>query len=222
MPNGKYAPPLIGLDNKRVYEAMLTGRSKCRCSPTSTNARRQGPSSATSMPCTSDPPMAVWRSAASDPKEVWAWIVGLGGLVCCHLDRSQGGESQMSDDTSHGQPSTEVAIVDEERYPVPDPGLEEHLPRLTDVDENAADRATRQVATFFGLPILCIGFVVVYFAVPGDAVDWSTASQQQKPPPRPDVRPCTAFPRHGRCAVGPEADGRRGNDRLPAQRSIQR
>jgi ubiquinol-cytochrome c reductase cytochrome c subunit len=24
-PNGKYAPPLIGLDNKRIYEAMLTG-----------------------------------------------------------------------------------------------------------------------------------------------------------------------------------------------------
>jgi ubiquinol-cytochrome c reductase iron-sulfur subunit len=44
------------------------------------------------------------------------------------------------------------------------------LPRLTDVDEKAADRATRQVATFFGLvPILSIGFVVVYFAVPGDA-----------------------------------------------------
>ncbi|HET6758966.1 MAG TPA: ubiquinol-cytochrome C reductase, partial [Propionibacteriaceae bacterium] len=76
----------------------------------------------------------------------------------------------MSDDTSHGQPGTEVATVDEERYPVPDPGLEEHLPRLTDVDEKAADRATRQVATFFGLvPIFSIGFVVVYFAVPGDA-----------------------------------------------------
>ena len=41
------------------------------------------------------------------------------------------------------------------RYPVPDPGHPEHLPRLTDVDETAADRATRQVATFFGLvPLL--------------------------------------------------------------------
>ena len=47
--------------------------------------------------------------------------------------------------------------------------MEEHLPRLTDVDEKAADRATRQVATFFGLvPMLAIGFVVVYFAVPKD------------------------------------------------------
>jgi len=86
------------------------------------------------------------------------------------VDRSQGGESQVSEDTTHGRPGTEVATVGEERYPVPDPGLEPHLPRLTDVDEKAADRATRQVATFFGLvPVLSIGFAVVYFAVPGDA-----------------------------------------------------
>ena len=76
----------------------------------------------------------------------------------------------MSEDTAHRPPGTEIATVDEERYPVPDPGLEPHLPRLTDVDEKAADRATRQVATFFGLvPVLSIGFAVVYFAVPGDA-----------------------------------------------------
>ena len=76
----------------------------------------------------------------------------------------------MSEDTAHGQPGSEVATVDEDRYPVPDPGLEPHLPRLTDVDERAADRATRQVATLFGLvPVLAIGFVVVYFAVPGDS-----------------------------------------------------
>ena len=67
---------------------------------------------------------------------------------------------------SHGHELTEV---DEARYPVPDPGHPEHLPRLTDVDPKAADRATRQVATLFGLvPVLAIGFAVVYFAVPGD------------------------------------------------------
>ena len=60
-------------------------------------------------------------------------------------------------------------LVDDPRYPIPNPGHEEHLPRLTDVDEKAADRATRQVATFFGLvPLLSIGFVVVYFAMPGN------------------------------------------------------
>ncbi len=61
-------------------------------------------------------------------------------------------------------------VRDVERYPVPDPGLPEHLPRLTDVDEKAFDRATRQVATMFGLvPVLAILFVVIYFAVPRDA-----------------------------------------------------
>ncbi|GAA1437422.1 Rieske 2Fe-2S domain-containing protein [Microlunatus lacustris] len=61
-------------------------------------------------------------------------------------------------------------VRDDERYPVPDPGLPEHLPRLTDVDEKAADRATRQVATMFGLvPVLAILFVVIYFAVPREA-----------------------------------------------------
>ncbi|MBA3530102.1 MAG: Rieske 2Fe-2S domain-containing protein [Propionibacteriaceae bacterium] len=56
---------------------------------------------------------------------------------------------------------------DTARFPVADPGIEPHIPRLTDIDEKAADRATRQVATMFGLvPLLAIGFVVIYFAVP--------------------------------------------------------
>jgi ubiquinol-cytochrome c reductase iron-sulfur subunit len=64
----------------------------------------------------------------------------------------------------------ELATTDDPRYPVPDPGEPEHLPRLTDVDEAAADRATRQVATMFGLvPILALIFVVSYFAIPKDA-----------------------------------------------------
>jgi ubiquinol-cytochrome c reductase iron-sulfur subunit len=64
----------------------------------------------------------------------------------------------------------ELATTDDARYPVPDPGEPEHLPRLTDVDEAAADRATRQVATMFGLvPILALIFVVSYFAIPKTA-----------------------------------------------------
>jgi ubiquinol-cytochrome c reductase iron-sulfur subunit len=59
---------------------------------------------------------------------------------------------------------------DVERYPVPDPGLPEHLPRLSDVDEKAADRAARQVATMFALvPVMAIAFVVIYYAVPREA-----------------------------------------------------
>jgi len=80
----------------------------------------------------------------------------------------------MSSDTGHGAPHPtegyggELAVPNvDSSLPVADPGLEEHQPRLTDVDEQAARRATRQVATMFGLvPILCIAFVVVYFAVP--------------------------------------------------------
>ncbi|GAA5016476.1 ubiquinol-cytochrome c reductase iron-sulfur subunit [Actinopolymorpha pittospori] len=54
--------------------------------------------------------------------------------------------------------------------PVPDPGLPVHDPRITDVDERAAKRAERQVATMFGLATLfLIAFVVVYIAVPKDA-----------------------------------------------------
>ncbi len=65
------------------------------------------------------------------------------------------------------QHAAELDTVRDPRYPVPDPGMEEHLPRLTDVDEKANDRATRQVATMFGIvPVLAIGFVVIYFAVP--------------------------------------------------------
>ena len=74
-----------------------------------------------------------------------------------------GDHSIVSDHTA------EITKLDEVHYPVPDPGHPEHLPRLTDVDVKAADRATRQVATFFGLvPVLAIAFAVVYFAMPGD------------------------------------------------------
>jgi ubiquinol-cytochrome c reductase iron-sulfur subunit len=77
----------------------------------------------------------------------------------------------MSEEKDGVHPTQELDTVDqEERFPVSDPGLEPHVPRLTDVDEHAAARATRQVATMFGLvPILAIGFVVIYFAVPRTA-----------------------------------------------------
>ena len=44
----------------------------------------------------------------------------------------------MSIETS--KPGTDV-----DRHPVPDPGLEEHVERYTDVDQAAGDRAYRQV-----------------------------------------------------------------------------
>ena len=52
-----------------------------------------------------------------------------------------------------------------EADPIPDPGLHEHTPRPTDIDEHAAKRAERQVATMFGLSsVFAILFVVAYFA----------------------------------------------------------
>lgn len=51
------------------------------------------------------------------------------------------------------------------------PGLPEHEPRLTDVDEVAARRVERQIATLFGLAtLLSLGFCVAYFAIPEEAL----------------------------------------------------
>jgi ubiquinol-cytochrome c reductase iron-sulfur subunit len=53
--------------------------------------------------------------------------------------------------------------------PVPDPGLEPHQPRLTDIDPKAARRAERQVATMFGVAALCVvASMVAYVALPLD------------------------------------------------------
>ena len=78
----------------------------------------------------------------------------------------------MSD---HGTPGrTDVVPVDQHDQhgdvelvgdPIADPGLHEHQPRPTDVDERAEKRAERQVAGLFGLSALfTILFVVSYFA----------------------------------------------------------
>jgi ubiquinol-cytochrome c reductase iron-sulfur subunit len=49
--------------------------------------------------------------------------------------------------------------------PIADPGLPEHHPRPTDIDDDAERRAERQVATLFGLSaVFSILFVVAYFA----------------------------------------------------------
>ncbi len=67
----------------------------------------------------------------------------------------------------------EVAVPDADGAgnPVPNPGLPPHQPRLTDIDEQAANRAERQIATMFGVAtLLVIVFVVAYLVVPKDAV----------------------------------------------------
>ncbi|MCA1783664.1 MAG: Rieske 2Fe-2S domain-containing protein [Dermatophilaceae bacterium] len=47
------------------------------------------------------------------------------------------------------------------------PGLPAHQPRMADLDDAAAARAERQVATLFGISVLgTVGFLVAYFLVP--------------------------------------------------------
>ncbi|MFI7066917.1 Rieske 2Fe-2S domain-containing protein [Kribbella sp. NPDC050124] len=54
--------------------------------------------------------------------------------------------------------------------PIPDPGLEPHEYRITDIDPKAADRVERQVSTMFGLAtLLVLGACVAYFVIPRDA-----------------------------------------------------
>jgi ubiquinol-cytochrome c reductase iron-sulfur subunit len=80
-------------------------------------------------------------------------------------------------------PGTEVTPADDHRAAVrldeghvvgegglPDrftnPGLPHHVPRMADLDEDAARRAEKQVATLFGISILgTLLFIVAYFAI---------------------------------------------------------
>ena len=77
----------------------------------------------------------------------------------------------MSSEVQPKEHSTELVAADGHTPgdPIPDPGLEEHLPRITDVDEKAAKRAERQVAAMFGVAaLLVVAFCVLFFAVPRD------------------------------------------------------
>ena len=59
--------------------------------------------------------------------------------------------------------------VHEPSHPVPDPGVEEHLPRLTDVYKAAADRVERQIVTMYMLvPVMAVLFVLAYYLLPRD------------------------------------------------------
>jgi len=50
--------------------------------------------------------------------------------------------------------------------PIPNPGLEHHEPRLTDIDEHAAKRVERQVGGMLVLSALCtVAFIVSYLAI---------------------------------------------------------
>ncbi len=73
--------------------------------------------------------------------------------------------------------------ADLERFPVPDPGIEEHVERWTDADKSAGDRVYRQVLLMLGaVPVLAIAFVVLYFTIPRNSfvtifgMDWDATT----------------------------------------------
>ncbi|TDW94160.1 menaquinol-cytochrome c reductase iron-sulfur subunit precursor [Kribbella pratensis] len=76
----------------------------------------------------------------------------------------------MSDKNLPVKPEDEHGAV-EVAEPIPDPGLEPHEPRITDIDPKAADRVERQVSGMFGLAtLLVVGSCVAYFAIPRDSI----------------------------------------------------
>lgn len=85
------------------------------------------------------------------------------------------GKTPTTGDVEHDR----HASVPAERQgdPVTDPGLDEHEPRLADVDPALEKRAERQVAALFGLSaLLTLAFCVAYFAIPADAVFANTSA----------------------------------------------
>jgi ubiquinol-cytochrome c reductase iron-sulfur subunit len=76
----------------------------------------------------------------------------------------------VSDKNLPVKPEDEHGAV-EVAEPIPDPGLEPHEPRITDIDPKAADRVERQVSGMFGLAtLLVVGSCVAYFAIPRDSI----------------------------------------------------
>jgi ubiquinol-cytochrome c reductase cytochrome c subunit len=84
LPNGKYAPPLIGLDNKRVYEAMLTGPQQMpvfsdeALLPEEKRAIIGYLTSLHERP--TDGGLAL-GGLGPVSEGLWAWIIGLGSLI---------------------------------------------------------------------------------------------------------------------------------------------
>ena len=84
LPNGKYAPPLIGLDNKRVYEAMLTGPQQMPVfddevlRPEDKRAIIGYLESLHERP--TDGGLAL-GGLGPVSEGLWAWIIGLGSLI---------------------------------------------------------------------------------------------------------------------------------------------
>ncbi len=70
--------------------------------------------------------------------------------------------------------------------PIPDPGIEPHELRITDIDPKAADRVERQVSTMFGLAgLLFLGSCVALLRDPAGLGTGVRPAVGQREQPRP-------------------------------------
>ena len=80
-------------------------------------------------------------------------------------------ETNHSEELAHSGHGDGHGAVEPGGNPFADPGLPEHHPRLTDIDEKAAKRAERQVAMLFTLSaVAAIGFCVAYTQIPNNKI----------------------------------------------------
>ena len=82
-------------------------------------------------------------------------------------DQQDPQQDHLPQSAGHGAPGPTQDLAHAEADPFADPGLPAHQPRRTDIDERAARRAERQVASLFTISALAtVAFCVAYFAIP--------------------------------------------------------
>ena len=167
LPRGRFAPTLDG----RLREAHLRGhahRPAADAGLLRRGAHPRGQAADHRLPEEERGdarPTAASRSARSVPvsEGLFAWIVGIGALVgfavwiAANPARSTRKKARRHERQARARQPIETE-------PIADPGLPEHQPRPTDVDERLEKRAERQVATLFGLStVFTLLFCVSYF-----------------------------------------------------------
>ena len=84
LPNGKYAPPLVGLDDKRLYLAMLTGPQQMPVFSDEVLTPEDKRAIIGYLNALHEQPSAgglALGGLGPVSEGLWAWIVGLGGLI---------------------------------------------------------------------------------------------------------------------------------------------
>ena len=84
LPNGKYAPPLVGVDDKRIYLAMLTGPQQMPVFSDEVLTPEDKRAIIGYLNALHEQPAAgglALGGLGPVSEGLWAWIVGLGGLI---------------------------------------------------------------------------------------------------------------------------------------------